>query len=201
MNIAALIIKLDKLKTEQLEISDAWKKTGNRAFLEYMTELLPMALQAERCSIFISNPDDNSVWIHCGTELKEKQIMVPSKESVVGEVIASGKKIIDNALHKRIGVHDIIALKTGFTAHNTLCVPVLDPKSHITAGAIQLLNKCPAGSDFSEEDALLVEKLAHHMHINISNIFLSQEMANITLEIGKEIEQLEENLLQQGVPI
>jgi len=201
MDLAALIVKLDQLKTEQLQIDATWGQTGNRAFLEFMTKLLPMALQAERCSIFISNPEDDSVWIQCGTEIKEKQITVPGKDSVVGEVIATGKKIIDNALHKRIGVHDIIALKTGFTARNTLCVPVLDPETHITTGAIQLLNKCPPGDGFTEDDAKLVEKLAHHMQINISNIFLSQEMASVTLEMGKEIELLEEKLLKQGVPI
>jgi len=201
MNIASLVVKLDNLKTEQLQVNDLWGKTGNRAFLEFMTELLPMALQAERCSMFISNPDDNSVWIQCGTEVKERQIMVPGKDSIVGEVIANNKKIIDNALHKRIGVHDIIAIKTGFTARNTLCVPVFDPQTHVTTGAIQLLNKYPAGNEFTEEDAMMIEKLARHMQINISNIFLCQEMANITLEIGKEIERLEDKLIKQGVPL
>jgi len=199
MDIAKLIFKLDELKTKQSHIDETWQKTGNKAFLGFMTELLPMALQAERCSIFISNPDDNSVWIQCGTGVKEKQITVPGKDSVVGEVIATGKKIIDNDLKKRIGVHDLIALKTGFIARNTLCVPVLDRQTHMTAGAIQLLNKLPAGEEFSGEESALVEKLALHMQINIGNLFLSQEMANATIEMGKEIERLEDKLLKQSV--
>ncbi len=201
MEIAKLIIKLGELKTKQSQINDTWQKTGNREFLTLMTELLPMALQAERCSIFISNPDDNSAWIQCGTAIKEKQITVPEENSIVGQVIASGKRIIDNDLKKRIGIHDIVALKTGFIAHSTLCVPVFDTNAHTTAGAIQLLNKQPCGSEFTDEDAALVEKLARHMHINIGNIFLSQKMANVTLEIGKKIELLEDSLLAQGVPL
>jgi len=39
------------------------------------------------------------------------------------------------------------------------------------------------------------------MQINISNIFLSQEVASVTLEIGKEIELLEDKRLKQRTPI
>ncbi len=201
MEIAKLIIKLSQLKTEQARLDERWQKTGNRAFLEFMIELLPMALAAERCSIFISNPDNDSVWIQCGTGIKEKQITVPGKDSIVGEVIASGKKVIDNNLKKRIGIHDLIALKTGYTAHNVLCVPVLDRQQRVVAGAIQLLNKCSAKEGFTEKDCLLVEKLAHHMHTNIGNLFLSQELAHVTLEIGEKIELIEDNLLKQGIAL
>ncbi len=201
MEIAELILKLDKLKTKQSDINDTWQKTGNRAFLAFMTELLPMALQAERCSIFISNPEDKNVWLQCGTAVKEKQITVPEENSIVGKVIASGQRIIDNDLKNRIGIHDVVALKTGFTAGNTLCVPVFDTNTHVTAGAIQLLNKQPPGSQFSDDDVALVEKLAHHMHINIGNIYFGQEMADITLKLGKKIELLEDRLLAQGVPL
>ena len=194
MEIEALTKKLHELKEKQEQIESAWRKTGNREFLEFMIELLPKALQAERCSIFINNPEDNSVWIQCGTGLKEKQISVPKDSSIVGKVIASGETIIENNLANQVGAHDTVAFKTGFTAKSTICVPVVGTKSKQVSGAIQVLNKLNLESAFSEEDVEVVTKLAHHLQINIENICQRQEMAKIAEEIGKKVSLIEAKL-------
>lgn len=201
MEIANLIVKLKELRERQSQIDVQWQKTGNRDFLQFMTELLPMALQVERCSIFISNPEDKSVWIQCGTGIREKQITVPRENSIVGQVIATGMKVVENDLKKRIGVHDLIALKTGFTAHNTLCVPIYGNSTRAVAGAIQLLNKIPEGTPFSDDDIALAGQFARHMHINIENIYLGQQMAETIVEMGSKIESIEDFLLDQGAPL
>lgn len=194
MDIAALTKKLHELKEKQQQIESAWRKTGNREFLSFMIELLPRALNAERCSIFINNPEDNNVWIQCGTGLEEKQITVPKDSSIVGRVIASGELIIENNLASQIGAHDTIAFKTGFTSKSTICVPVLGPKSQQVAGAIQVLNKLNLESAFSDEDVEIVKKLAHHLQVNIENIYQRQEMAKIADEIGKKVTLIENKL-------
>lgn len=198
MNIPALTKKLHELKEKQLQIETAWRKTGNREFLEFMVELLPRALNAERCSIFINNPDNNNVWIQCGTGLQEKQISVPKDSSVVGKVIASGEIIMENNLANQVGAHDTVAFKTGFTAKSTICVPVMGAKTKQVAGAIQVLNKLNTQSDFSEDDIEIVKKLAHHLQVNIENIYQRQEMANIAEEIGKKVSLIESKLKSLG---
>ncbi len=198
MDIAALTRKLHELKEKQKQIETAWRKTGNREFLEFMIELLPKALQAERCSIFINNPENNNVWIQCGTGLKEKQISVPKDSSVVGRVIASGEIIIENNLSNQVGAHDTVAFKTGFTAKSTICVPVPGVKTKQIAGAIQVLNKLNAASSFSQDDVEIVKKLAHHLQVNIENIYQRQEMANIADEIGKKADLIETKLRSLG---
>lgn len=198
MNIAALTKKLHELKEKQQQIERAWRKIGNREFLEFMIELLPKALHAERCSIFINNPEDNNVWIQCGTGLEEKQITVPKDSSIVGKVIASGQAIIDNDLANQIGAHDTVAFKTGFTSKSTICVPVFGPKSQQVAGAIQVLNKLNTASAFLDEDTKIVEKLARHLQVNIENIYQRQEMANIAKEIGTKVTLIENKLRELG---
>ncbi len=198
MEIKVLTKKLHELKEKQQQIETAWRKTGNREFLAFMVELLPKALSAERCSIFINNPDNNNVWIQCGTGLQEKQISVPKDGSVVGKVIASGKIIMENNLANQIGAHDTIAFKTGFTAKSTICVPVLGVKTQKIAGAIQVLNKLNAESAFTQDDIEIVKKLAHHIQINIENIYQRQEMANIAEEIGKKVSLIEAKLKSLG---
>lgn len=198
MEIEALTQKLHELKDKQQQIETAWHKTGNREYLEFMIELLPKALQAERCSIFINNPEDNNVWIQCGTGLQEKQVSVPKDSSIVGKVIATGETIIENNLANRVGAHDTVAFKTGFTAKSTICIPVLGAKTQQVAGAIQVLNKLNVDSSFTQEDVEIVTKLAHHLQVNIENIYQRQEMANIATEIGKKVELLEAQLQELG---
>ncbi len=198
MEIEALTQKLHELKEKQQQIETAWRKTGNREFLQFMIELLPKALQAERCSIFINNPEDNNVWIQCGTGLQEKQISVPKDSSIVGKVIATGETIIENNLANQVGAHDTVAFKTGFTAKSTICIPVLGAKTQQVAGAIQVLNKLNIDSAFTQEDVEIVTKLAHHLQVNIENIYQRQEMANIATEIGKKVELLEAKLQELG---
>jgi len=198
MEIEALTQKLHELKEKQQQIETAWRKTGNREFLEFMIELLPKALQAERCSIFINNPEDNNVWIQCGTGLQEKQISVPKDSSIVGKVIATGEAIIENNLANQVGAHDTVAFKTGFTAKSTICIPVPGVKTQQIAGAIQVLNKLNINSAFTQEDVEIVTKLAHHLQVNIENIYQRQEMANIATEIGKKVELLEAKLRELG---
>jgi len=198
MKIQALTKKLHELKEKQQQIEMAWRKTGNREFLEFMVELLPRALSAERCSIFINNPDNNNVWIQCGTGLQEKQISVPKDSSVVGKVIASGEIIMENNLANQVGAHDTVAFKTGFTAKSTICVPVLGAKTQQVAGAIQVLNKLNAESAFTQDDIEVVKKLARHIQVNIENIYQRQEMANIAEEIGKKVSLIEKKLKSLG---
>ena len=59
-------------------------------------------------------------------------------------------------------------------------------------GAIQLLNKRHGG--FTEEDKELLERLAFHLEMNIENIFLRQELAKISVEMGQKIKKLETKL-------
>ncbi len=198
MKIQILTKKLHELKEKQQQIETAWRKTGNREFLEFMVELLPKALSAERCSIFINNPDNNNVWIQCGTGLQEKEISVPKDSSVVGKVIASGEIIMENNLANQMGAHDTIAFKTGFTSKSTICVPVLGVKTQQVAGAIQVLNKLNTESAFTQGDIETVKKLARHIQVNIENIYQRQEMANIAEEIGKKVSLIEAKLKSLG---
>ena len=85
--------KLRALEHKQKLINDAWAKTGNKELLSFFVELMPKALQCERCSIFILDPKEDNVWVQVGTGLLEKQINVPQAGSLVGEVISSGQRL------------------------------------------------------------------------------------------------------------
>ncbi len=184
--------KLRQLRKKQQLMEKAWREAGNRKLLKFFVDIMPRALNAERCSIFILDPVDEKAWLQCGTGLSEKQLQVPTKNSIVGRVMESGQAVIEDDLEDQVGAHDIVAVKTGFVTRTAICVPVHGVTTKKVVGAIQLLNK--KSGVFDESDQEILERLAFHLEMNIENIFLRQELAKISVEMDRKIKKLESKL-------
>ena len=193
MDKATLERKLETIRAKQEKLEHSWKKTGNKELLQFFIDIMPSVLNVERCSIFILDPEENKAWLQCGTGLEEKQVTVPTRGSVVGRVISSGQAWKDMDLEASVGEHDVVSMKTGFVARNTLCVPVFGVSTSAVTGAIQVLNK-RGDTDYTENDEVLLGRLAYQLQMNIESIFLRQEMAKISEEMKKKIEELEQSL-------
>ncbi len=184
--------KLGQLRKKQQLMEKAWREAGNRQLLQFFVDIMPRALGAERCSIFILDPVDEKAWLQCGTGLSEKQLQVPTKNSIVGRVMSRGEFVIEDDLEDQVGAHDIVAVKTGFVTRNALCVPVHGVTTKKVVGAIQMLNK--GHGNFNDADRDILERLAFQLEMNIENIFLRQELAKISVEMGRKIKKLEAKL-------
>jgi len=192
MDKALLEKKLEQLRNKQQLMEKAWREAGNRKLLQFFVDIMPKTLGAERCSIFILDPVDEKAWLACGTGLSEKQLQVPTQNSIVGQVLETGKYVQEDDLEDQVGAHDVVAAKTGFITRNALCVPVNGVTSKRVVGAIQILNKIRG--DFTEEDRQILERLAFHLEMNIENIYLRQELAKISVEMDQKIKKLEAKL-------
>ena len=189
--------KLNELRKKQKIIDAKWKLAGDRQMLSCFTELVPMALNVERCSIFISDPKSQNVWLQCGTGVKERSIKVTTEASIVGETISTGKPVIVEDLEDRMGAHFEVSVKTGFRPRNTLCVPIFGMASKKVAGAIQVLNKTnrQIGTDlYSKDDIDMLEKLAYNIQMTIENLYLRQEFSKVSKAMSQQIKLLEEKL-------
>lgn len=193
MSRSKLMEKLEELRSKQKLIDSAWKKTGNKEFLQFLVEILPKTLSCERCSIFILDPVDENVWVQCGTGLSERQVSVPRGSSLVGKTISTGHYQIESDMDKQLGAHDTVAIKTGFVTRNALCVPVHGVTKDRVTGAIQMLNKI-GGHTFTDQDRMILEKLAFHLQMNVENIFIKQELVKISDEMREQIVTLEDKL-------
>jgi signal transduction protein with GAF and PtsI domain len=192
-----LHLKLKELRKKQKIIDAKWEQAGDRKMLSCFVELVPMALNVERCSIFIADPKSANVWLQCGTGVKERSIKVAREASIVGETIATGKSVIVEDLEDRTGAHFEVAVKTGFTPKNTLCVPIFGMASRKVAGVIQVLNKTNykfGQPIYSENDIQLLEKLAYNIQMTIENIYLRQEFSKISRAMSQQIKLLEDKL-------
>jgi GAF domain-containing protein len=193
MDKLQLAMRLEELRNKQSLLNDAWEKTSNHKLLDLFVQMLPRTLDVERCSIFILDPEENNVWLHCGTDVAQRQISVPKWSSMVGSVIDSGECKIDYDMDQNPGYHDMVDFETGFRTKNALCVPIRGVTTGKVTGAIQVLNKLN-GQKYSEDDRALLETIAFHIQMDIENMYLRQETIKISREIGNKISLFEANL-------
>ncbi len=190
--------KLQRLQQKQALLEEAWKKTGNPDLMHFFIDIIPNLLRAERCSIFILDPKSSSVWLHCGTDLEERQVKVPRSNSIVGSVISSGEYVVRYNIDNSAGAHERVDLQTGFTTKNILCVPIHNVAGNKVVGALQVLNK-RGDKEFTEEDIELLNRFAFHLQMNIESVFLRQEISRLSEEMGKKIKKLQNLMIRHGI--
>lgn len=197
MDIEKIEQTLEKLRAKQKLVDEAWSKTGNQALLEFFVDLIPRALDAQRCSIFVLDPQSDNIWLKCGTGLTEREIEVPKTSSLVGKVIATGEPLTRMNMDKQAGAHSFVDQVTGFDTHNAIVVPIFgfSKQKGAVTGAIQVLNK-KNRKDFTPEDQDILERLAYHLQMQIENIYLRQELSKIHKEISEKLHKYERLLLK-----
>jgi len=170
--------RIEALDAQKQYFDLEWEE-GHQNLLTFYVKIIPIVLNAERCSIFIHNPATREIWLKCGTGVNERDIRLKTETpSVVGTVIGTGAYQIINGLEKTSGVHKDIDKMTGFETHNVLCVPIKSLNGKENMGAVEVLNK-KGDATFSEEDRKLVEELAHFLQFSIENIYFNVEATGV----------------------
>lgn len=169
-----------KALDEKKKYLDAdWEDEGNHSLLDYYVKIMPKLTDAERCTIFIHDPIEPSLWLKAGTGVEEKEIELDSDDdSIVGNVIASGKPTIIHGLNETEGLHKITDPQTGFVTKSVMCIPIKSLDGKEIAGAVQLLNKKEDGT-FTDEDLESALEMAHYLQWSLENIYYHAEATDI----------------------
>ena len=114
--------QLEELSSRQKVLAEAIDPKQQTTLLDFYVRIAPRLLNAERCSIFIHDPQNKKVWLKTGTGVTERGIEVSVKDSVVGEVITTGKPVIARDLESRDGTHKKVDTTTGFVSREIICV-------------------------------------------------------------------------------
>lgn len=179
-NVRESINKLkEKHRLINSHVENYYDESTEQEHLEFFTRIINRVVQGERSSIFINDPEKESVWLEVGTGIESRQITVPREGSMTGRVIASGMAEINNEMETHYGIHKEVDSSTGFTTRNSICVPVKSLDGKQVTGVIQVLNKENDGL-FDEGDQKWLEEIAKHIQLNIENIYLHQESMSIT---------------------
>ena len=175
--------QIHTLENKRQYLESDWQK-DEHPLMSFYIKIMPLTLNAERCGIFIFDPDQKTIWLKAGTGLHERAIQVTDEfDSVVGKVISSGQHIIVSDLDKEHGIHKQTDATTGFVTRNILCIPIKSLDGKRVMGAVQLLNK-KDGKSFNDDDLSLINEMAHYLELTIENIYFNQEVTSLLKDIS-----------------
>lgn len=178
-------------------VSSSWSVDEYNSLIAFYIRLLPKLMQVERCTIFLKEPDTDSLVSMHGTGLESNVIEAPLEGSIVGRVMAGGRTVIENDLRAKNGYHHQADEQTGFRSRNTLCTPINNVASNEVLGVIQLLNSLGSES-FDEENQKELEEIAGYLSVSIESILLNKKIVRIAKEFDNEVTRLEFDAVREG---
>jgi GAF domain-containing protein len=147
--------------------------------LRFFVRNLPALLNAERCNIYIYDPVAAKAWVDVGTGLDVGALAVPTKNTLVGVVIASGEPRIANDPASLRSIDNERRALRGLVIRNAVCVPIRSRYHDEVIGVIELLNKIGDGG-FVPADLAPLKEAAEIMQDLVDSVFLTQEVYGAT---------------------
>ncbi len=187
--------RLTGLKMRMDQLDRSWTHDNYQDFLRFYVKVLPKIMEAERCTIYLSDIGTDKISSMFGTGLEDKMIKPPRDKSIVGKVMSTGKGVIENDLDKRSGFHSQVAIETDFVSRNMICAPIKSVTTTGVSGAVQVINK-KTQKTFSEKDLALLEEIAVYLSKSLESIILNKEVLRISNQLNREVERFDKGFFQ-----
>lgn len=169
-------------------LADLSREGAHDQLIRVFVELLPQLLHCERCSIFLADPEGDSLGSKYGTGISEGEIEVSDPESIAGRVAITGEAMIENRPDLSAPSHRAAAKTTGFQLKNILCVPVRSrAMGSEIVGVIEVLNK-DGGFDARDQERL--EELAGGLSHAIESVWAQDRLIALGAELSRELAAL-----------
>jgi adenylate cyclase len=127
--------------------------------LPRLIELIAEALDAERATLFLHDPESGELFSRVAQGEGVTEIRVSETAGIVGSTFTSGlPEIIADAYHDA-RFNQEVDRQTGYRTRDLLSVPLRDPAGQVM-GVTQVLNK--RSGEFNEIDMALVEAINRH---------------------------------------
>ncbi len=141
--------------------------------LPRLIALIAEALDAERATLFMHDPDRGELFSRVAQGDGVAEIRIPDNLGIAGAVFGSGRaEIVEDVYHDRRFNRDVDR-RTGYRTRNLLCVPLRNASGEVT-GVTQALNK--RGSAFGDSDLALVEAINRHAAAALEQAQLMEQL-------------------------
>ena len=127
--------------------------------LPRLIELIPEALDAERATLFLQDPDSSELFSRAASGEEVTEIRIPQTVGIAGSVFSSGLAEIIGNVHEDPRFNPEVDRRTGYRTNNMLCAPLRNHDGEVI-GVTQVLNKRSGG--FIEADLALLEAINRH---------------------------------------
>ena len=124
------------------------------SLLVTIAEQTKLALNADRCTVFLIDKEKKELWSKVALGLDSKVIRFQMDKGLAGHVAMTGETIHIKDAYNDSRFNKEIDLQTGYKTKNILCMPIRNIKYEII-GVFQVLNKYDGEFTDYDEDLLL----------------------------------------------
>ena len=163
-------------------------ETNLDTLLTIIAKEINIALDADRCTVFLLDNEKNELWSKVALGMDTKEIRFDANLGIAGSVVQTGETINIKDAYNDERFNKEIDIQTGYETKSILCMPIRN-MSHEIIGAFQVLNK--KGGYFTEKDEDLLIAIGSSAGIALEN-------ANLFNKQRKFIEE-QKQLLQSFI--
>ena len=122
--------------------------------LTIIAQEIKLALNADRCTVFLLDEDKKELWSKVALGMNTKEIRFDSSLGLAGHVATTGETVNIKEAYKDARFNKEIDNQTGYTTKTILCMPIRN-MSHEIVGVFQVLNKKDGCFTEKDEDLLI----------------------------------------------
>lgn len=147
--------------------------------LKVIAEETKIAMQADRCTVFLLDKEKNELWSKVALGMDSKEIRFPVDKGLAGYVVRTGESVnIEDAYHDD-RFNPEVDKETGYKTKTILCMPIKNNNQEII-GAFQVLNK--AHGIFTKNDEDLLVAIGGSASIALENAQLFEQQKELYKE-------------------
>ena len=157
-------------------------ETNIDALIEAIAWETSSALNADRCTVFMYDKENNELWSKVATGMGTEEIRFPADKGLAGHVAMTGNTVNIQDAYNDDRFNKEIDNKTGYVTKTILCMPIRNIK-HEIVGVFQVLNK--QNGVFTSEDEDILVALGSSAGIALENTRLFNRQQKLLEEQKK----------------
>lgn len=122
--------------------------------LKVIAEETKIAIQADRCTVFMLDKEKNELWSKVALGMDSQEIRFPADRGLAGYVVKTGEPLNIPDAYNDPRFNPDIDKETGYRTKTILCMPIKNNNQEII-GAFQVLNKLSGVFTKGDEDLLV----------------------------------------------
>ena len=156
--------------------------------LKVIAEETRIAIQADRCTVFLLDKEKDELWSKVALGLDSQEIRFPADKGLAGYVVKTGEPLNIPDAYNDPRFNPDVDKETGYKTKTILCLPIKNNNKEII-GAFQVLNK--KGGEFTKGDEDLLVAIGGSASIALENAQLFEQQK----ELYKEQKELFESFI------
>ena len=147
--------------------------------IKTIAEETKTAMNADRCTIFLYDKENNELYSKVATGLDTKELRIPADKGIAGHVVKTGETINIKDAYNDKRFNPDVDKKTGYRTKTILCIPIKNFNQEII-GVFQVINKFD--EYFTPDDEDLLVAIASSAGISLENAQLFEKQRKLLEE-------------------